>query len=114
MHSLNDISAVIKHSANILGVNSTSEMGIAVVLIVPTGCADALQWLKNYPLENTSSIERFLCPLSYKKLITNEILGADEFRIITGLRLCITWGLVSCEVREIVFQLGLAGFNLLG
>ncbi len=43
MHSLNDISAVIKYSTDILSVDGTGEVGVAVVLPVPARRTYTLQ-----------------------------------------------------------------------
>lgn len=43
MHPLDDVTAVIEHPANVLGVHGTGEVWIAVMLAVPCRSADPLQ-----------------------------------------------------------------------
>lgn len=43
MHPLNDVSTVIENSLNVLCVNSTREMGIAVVFSITTGRTYSLE-----------------------------------------------------------------------
>jgi hypothetical protein len=43
VHPLDDVPTVVKHPPNVLCVNGTRKMWIAVVLAVTTCCADALQ-----------------------------------------------------------------------
>jgi hypothetical protein len=45
MHALNDVTAVIEHTPDVLRVHRTCEMWVAVVLAIATCCADTLQKL---------------------------------------------------------------------
>jgi hypothetical protein len=45
VHALDDVTAVIEHSSNVLCVHCTCEMWVAVVLPITTCCADALKFI---------------------------------------------------------------------
>jgi general stress protein CsbA len=47
MHALDDVTAVVEHTPNVLCVHCTCEMWVAVVLAITTCCADTLQKFTN-------------------------------------------------------------------
>jgi methylglyoxal synthase len=47
MHALDDVTAVIEHTPDVLCVHRTCEMWVAVVLAITTCCADTLQKFTN-------------------------------------------------------------------
>lgn len=51
VHALNDVMAVVEHTANVLGVHSASEVGVAVVVPISTSSADSL-WHKHKNMES--------------------------------------------------------------
>jgi len=42
VHALDNVTTVIEHTPDVLCVHCTCEMWVAVVLPIPTGCADTL------------------------------------------------------------------------
>uniref|UniRef100_A0A8C9Q673 Uncharacterized protein n=1 Tax=Spermophilus dauricus TaxID=99837 RepID=A0A8C9Q673_SPEDA len=62
MHALDDVAAVVEHTADVLSVHSAGEVRIAVVAPISTSSADSL-W----------------------KLISNEVLGPGHAWVLSGL-----------------------------
>ncbi|KDR14964.1 hypothetical protein L798_10655 [Zootermopsis nevadensis] len=71
VHALDDVTAVIEHTPDVLCVHRTCEVRIAIMLPIPTCCADTLE------------------------LITNEVFGSDHFRVLARLSCRIYWCLIS-------------------
>ena len=58
MHSLDYVSAVVKHPSNILRVYCACEMWITIMFTISTGCTDSLKKkVKIQPLMNLHSVE---------------------------------------------------------
>uniref|UniRef100_A0A667GMQ0 Uncharacterized protein n=1 Tax=Lynx canadensis TaxID=61383 RepID=A0A667GMQ0_LYNCA len=66
VHALNDVTAVVEHTADVLGVHGASEVGIAVVTPVSTGSADSLV-------------------STHQKFVADEVLGPGHAWVLSGL-----------------------------
>uniref|UniRef100_A0A8C9K6M6 Uncharacterized protein n=1 Tax=Panthera tigris altaica TaxID=74533 RepID=A0A8C9K6M6_PANTA len=67
VHALNDVTAVVEHTADVLGVHGAGEVGIAVVTPVSTGSADSLV-------------------STHQKFVADEVLGPGHAWVLSGLR----------------------------
>uniref|UniRef100_A0A8C0Z2B8 GNAS complex locus n=3 Tax=Canis lupus TaxID=9612 RepID=A0A8C0Z2B8_CANLF len=63
VHALNDVTAVVEHTANVLGVHSASEVGVAVVAPISTSSMDS----------------------THQKFVADEVLGPGHAWVLSGL-----------------------------
>lgn len=76
MNALNDVTTVVEHSTNVLGVDGAREMWIAVVTAVAVRGGDS------------------------QELSTNEVLGSDDVLVLLVVVDGIVWQVVSFEFGE--------------
>lgn len=89
MDTLDDVAAVVENPPNVLGVDGTCEMGIAVMTVV--ACR---RW---YP----------------QKFSSNKIFGLHYLWVVWGLEQSVGWELVVGEFGEVLLQLVSTGLDFL-
>uniref|UniRef100_A0A8C6ETN2 Uncharacterized protein n=1 Tax=Marmota marmota marmota TaxID=9994 RepID=A0A8C6ETN2_MARMA len=82
MHALDDVAAVVEHTADVLSVHSAGEVRIAVVAPISTSSADSL-W----------------------KLISNEVLGPGHAWVLSGHTRTILRSSVASKFWKVVLNL---------
>lgn len=89
MHALDDVTAVVEHAADVLGVHSAGEVRVAVVAPISTSGADS------------------------QELVADEVLGPSHAWVLSGLRSSILRSSVASEFWKVVLDLGFPGQHLL-
>lgn len=81
VHALNDVTAVIEHTADVLGVHGASEVGVAVVAPISTSSADS------------------------QKFVTDEVLGPGHAWVLSGLGSSVLRSSVASKFWKVVLNL---------
>ena len=90
MHSLNNISARVKHSSDVLSVNSSGEVRVAEMPPIVSFHADFLETRAKI---HCQSLLRFSLS-TYNKLISDEKFGSSEEKAFTLFP--------NCEQKEVI------------
>ena len=76
MHSLDYVSAVVKHPSNILRVYCASEMWITIMFTISTGCTDSLKKSKN------TAVNEFTFGGTERSAVVAVIKNANNFLLV--------------------------------
>lgn len=110
VHPLDDVSAIVEHSFDVLRVNGACEVRITVVFAVTARRTYALekQATSRNVVECREMIDVEL--YTYEKLISDKVLGPYDVRRFRGIGDYpgFDWCLVTREFRKVVLEFVLA------